>query len=132
MKTLATFTSDRFKPFLPEEAQVNPACYGAELAWWLARQLAQKGIATSYPEYEDWGWFIESITAAGDEYWLCCGNVDGTDNRWHIFLDPKAKGLFVRKRAPIEPARPLIHALKAVLTATDHIVALAWQPDVPE
>jgi hypothetical protein len=54
---IATFVSDQFVPFLPEESQVNPEVYGAELAWWLASELARRNVFTSYPEYEDWGWY---------------------------------------------------------------------------
>lgn len=48
MNIEVTFKSDLFKPFLPEEAQVNPNCYGAELAYWLAQKLAENGFVTSY------------------------------------------------------------------------------------
>ena len=129
MNTLVTFTSDRFTPFLPEGSQVNPGCYGAELAWWLSRKLAAKGVVTSYPEYEDWGWFIEYITAEEHEYWLCCGNVDGTRDRWHIFLDAKSKGLFRRKQADVKNARPLLSALEAVLKESDRINDIQWEDD---
>ena len=66
MKMCVNFKSDLFKPFLPEESQVNPGRYGAELTYWLSRKLSEKGIITSYPEYEDWGWFIEFTTEEGD------------------------------------------------------------------
>ena len=126
MNSIVRFKSDRFRPFLPEDAQVNPGCYGAELAYWLARQLAGKRIVTSYPDYEDWGWFIEYITAEGDEYWLCCGNIDGTDKEWHLFLDPKAKRLFGRKKAPLDKARPLLAALREVLSEDERISDIQW------
>ncbi len=129
MKTIATFTSDRFKPFLPEDSQVNPQCYGAELAWWLSRKLAERGVVTSYPEYEDWGWFIEYITDDGHEFWLCCGNVDGSDNRWHLFLDPKSTGFLGRKRPEITNAMPLLDALRRVLVEGDRITDLKWQAE---
>ncbi|WP_413701987.1 hypothetical protein ACLKMH_10950 [Psychromonas sp. KJ10-10] len=57
MKNTVTFKSDLFKPFLPEDSQVNPEVYGAELAYWLSKKLAEKNIITSYPESEDWGGF---------------------------------------------------------------------------
>lgn len=132
MKTIVTFTSDRFKPFLPDDSQVNPGCYGAELAFWLSRKLSENGVVTSYPQYEDWGWFIEYIADEGDEYWLCCGNVDGTDNRWHLFIDPKARGLFRRRRPSLEPAAEFLASLKSVLADCDHIEALDWGLDNPD
>lgn len=53
MQTSVDFESNLFIPFLPDEAQVNPTVYGAELAFWLSRQLAQRGMPTSYPQCED-------------------------------------------------------------------------------
>lgn len=125
MNTVVTFTADRFRPVLSEEAQVNPGRYGAELAWWLCTELAKRGVETGYPEYEDWGWFIE-YAAGGGEYWLCCGNLEGTDNRWHLFLDAKAKGLFARNRAPVEAARPLLEALRGLLQESEAITEVEW------
>ena len=47
MDTCVDFESRLFAPFLSEEGQVNPQVYGAELAWWLSRELAQEGVETS-------------------------------------------------------------------------------------
>ena len=126
MKTCVNFKSDLFKPFLPEQSQVNPGRYGAELAYWLSRKLFEKGIITSYPEYEDWGWFIEYTTEEGDEYWLCCGNVEGAEDEWHIFLDPQKKGFFSRQKANIENAHSLILALRTILNKHNQISGIEW------
>jgi len=126
MKTSVEFKSDLFKPFLPEDSQVNPQVYGAELAFWLSKQLAARGIITSYPEYEDWGWFIEYITDSKDEFWLCCGNITGEDNKWLCYLNPKAKGIFGRNKAKPENAIPLLEALKNVLEETEGISDIQW------
>lgn len=58
METSVTFKSDLFKPFLPNGFQVKPGSYRAELAWWLTRELSKKAIFTTYPNFEDWGWYI--------------------------------------------------------------------------
>jgi hypothetical protein len=126
VQTEVTFTSARFRPVLPEESQVNPGRYGAELAFWLCTALANVGVVTSYPQYEDWGWFIEYITGDGDEYWLCCGNAEGRDDEWTCFLQPRAKGWFGRNKAPFENARPLIRALAAVLEAEPSVTGVRW------
>ena len=81
METSVDFESTMFSPFLPGEAQVNPGLYGAELAFWLSRQLARRGTLMSYPEFEDWGWFIEYSTEHDYEYWLCCANIDGAQDK---------------------------------------------------
>ncbi len=125
MDTCVDFKSELFKPFLSEEAQVNPNVYGAELAWWLARELALHGVETTYPEFEDWGWFIEYFVE-DNEYWLCCGNIDDTDNKWRVYLDCKAKGIFGRNKAPVSIAKPLLQALATVLNNTDKIADIVW------
>ncbi len=52
---IAEFKSSKFEPILPEESQVNPEVYGAELAYWVSTELARRGLATMYPGSEDWG-----------------------------------------------------------------------------
>ena len=125
METSVDFNSDLFKPFLPESSQVNPHVYGAELAYWLSRKLAGKGIITSYPEYEDWGWFIEYIVDE-NEYWLCCSNFDEAGIEWRCFLRPLGKGFFGRKKAPLAYAESLLIALRQILSETDGVANIRW------
>lgn len=125
MDTCVDFKSDLFEPFLSEEAQVNPLCYGAELAWWLSYELAKRGVETSYPNCEDWGWFLE-YTVGDNEYWLCCGNADGEKNRWRVYLDRKAGSWFGRNKAPVEMAASLLEALSSVLSESAEIDEIAW------
>jgi hypothetical protein len=120
-------SSQTFSPFLPEQAQVNPNVYGAELAFWVSRQLAQRGTPTSYPQCEDWGWFIEYITEDDHEYWLCCANRDGARDKWRCYLEPKAKSLFGRNGAPVEGARALIDALRNALAEEPSISNVNWR-----
>lgn len=124
-----TFRSTRFTPVLPEESQVNPGRYGAELAYWLCTELAHCGVITSYPEYEDWGWFIEYITDAGDEFWLCCGNLHDSRDQWHCFLQSKSKGLFRRKPPLDAAAEPLLNTLRQILETEDSISDVQWTDD---
>jgi hypothetical protein len=126
MDTAVEFESDLFRPFLPEDAQVNPGRYGAELAFWLARKLAERGVATSYPDFEDWGWFLSYTVGEELEYWLCCGNEDGAGERWRCFLDPKSTGFFGRHKAPVEEAAPLMNALREVLAQEPGIRNIVW------
>jgi hypothetical protein len=68
---------------------------GFELASWLSRELAARGIVTSYPEQEDWGWYLER--SDGDtEYMICCsgGEYDG-GFEWTVFVT-RARGVFRR------------------------------------
>ena len=40
------FTTDQFRPFLPEPCQVNADLYGFELSAWLAQALAEQRLGT--------------------------------------------------------------------------------------
>jgi hypothetical protein len=124
---IAEFSSDKFAPVLPDDAQVNPGVYGAELAFWLCTQLAARGVVTSYPNFEDWGWYLEYFTASEAEFALHCGNVEGQSNRWLLSLRPYGRKLFGRDKPPLSEASALIQAIRAVLSAEPSISALAWR-----
>lgn len=88
--SIAVFASPRFRPYLPDECQVNPNVLGFELAEWLSRALAARGVVTSYPSFEDWGWYLEySPPNADGEYLICCsGGADHGDTyEWRVFID---------------------------------------------
>ena len=129
MDTCVSFETHLFEPFLSEERQVNPCVYGAELAWWLSRELALEGIETTYPNNEDWGWFIEFFID-DNEYWLCCGNVDDSKSKWRVYLDCKAKSMFGRNKAPVEKAVPLLVALKTVVNRHAEISNIVWSNEI--
>lgn len=89
------FSANRFLPVLPESCQVNPGAYGFELALWLAHRLMEKGMVTSYPQCEDWGWFIEHTDADETEMMIGCGSMadEGEGHaqkaiNWSIFIKP--------------------------------------------
>ena len=128
MNTCVEFSSSYFRPILSDDSQVNPGCYGAELAWWLCQELAKRGVETSYPNFEDWGWFVEYIVD-DKEYWLCCGNVQGETDRWRIFLNAKAKGLFGRNRAAVEAAGELLSGVSKLLESADFISGIKWNAE---
>ena len=97
--SLLVFQSDRFRPYLPDDCQVNPNVLGFELAAWLSRELASRGWVTSYPNYEDWGWFIEGAEGGAD-YMICCSGSDEGEGQfeWRIFVS-QPKKLFGKKPA---------------------------------
>ncbi len=89
------FSSSKFLPLLPEDCQGNPGVYGFELAWWLAQELAARGVVTSYPLGEDWGWLIEHTNQGEDEFTIGCSSMaqegDGYAGKpidWSIFIRP--------------------------------------------
>jgi hypothetical protein len=126
LRDIALFRSRRFTPLLPEQAQVNPGVYGAELAYWLCTELARSGVVTSYPIAEDWGWFVEYNTAAGAAFAVHCGNVDGTDDQWLLSLRRFGRKLFGRDKPPCVEAAPLIRAIETLLRAEESVTELTW------
>ena len=126
MRDLATFTSSKFTPVLPDECQVNPGVFGAELAYWLSLALARRGVITSYPEHEDWGWFIEYSTDTGSEFAVHCGNVQGSREQWLLSLRGHGRKLFGRDKPPYGDAAPLIAAIRLVLETEPEISDLRW------
>ncbi len=128
METSVDFKSSLFKPFLPESSQVNPHVYGAELSYWLCKKLAEKNIITTYPNNEDWGWFIEYFVG-DNEYWLCCSNSDKSGEAWRCFLRPQPKHFWGIKKAPITSAKRLLTALREILIETDGILDIKWSND---
>ena len=88
---MATFTSDQFRPYLPDGCQVNPNALGFELAAWLSRALAADGVITSYPDQEDWGWYLEFLDG-DDEYLICCsGSEEDGKYEWRVFVERPRK-----------------------------------------
>jgi hypothetical protein len=123
---IAEFVSVKFEPILPEHCQVNPRVYGAELAYWLCPELAKSGIAASYPQNEDWGWYIEFITESGSEFAVHIGNVFGTKDRWLISLRRYGRKIFGRKKPSISEAESLLSGIKQILESEPSISDLKW------
>lgn len=127
---IVTFRSARFAPFLPEDSQVNPEVYGAELAYWLSAELARQGVFTSYPQSEDWGWYVEYITPNGSEFAVLCGNVSGTKDRWVLALRRHARKMFGRDRPSYSEAASLVAAIRKVVETAACASAIGWHyPD---
>ena len=126
IRDIVEFKSSRFGPALPEDCQVNPGVYGAELAFWLSRELAKHGIATSYPSNEDWGWFIEYLSASGSEFAVHCCNVEGAKDHWLLSLRRFPRKMFGREKPAYSEASPLIEALRHVLESVVPADEIAW------
>ena len=126
LRDIAQFSSAHVAPFLPDECQVNPKVYGAELAYWLCSELAKRGVNTSYPNHEDWGWFIEFLPESGSEFAIHCGNVDGARDTWLLSLRRHARKMFGRDKPPYEEALPVIGGIRAILEEAPHVHGLQW------
>ena len=131
LRYIVEFRSQRFSPILPEDSQVNPQVYGAELAYWLCAELAKQGVITSYPVAEDWGWLIEYSTDAGSDFAVHCGNVEGARDHWLLSLRRFGRRMFGRDKPPYSDAAPLIHAIKALVQKNDGLSNVKWLYDDP-
>jgi hypothetical protein len=115
------FTSERFLPYLPEHCQSNPGAYGFELAHWLSMELMKRGVATSYPLDEDWGWFIEY----GDdevELRVCCASqaeygdgYTGNAIRWSVYIRAPSRFFSKRNGPQVAAAATLSRHIEAAL-----------------
>lgn len=123
---IVEFRSEMFSPFLPEESQVNPEVYGAELAYWVSEQLAKRECAPMYPGSEDWGWYVEWFANSGAEFALHCRNVEGSKDRWLISLRRYARKMFGRDKPPFDEASPIVKALREAIEAESLIVDVKW------
>ncbi len=110
------FTTDKFRPFLPEPFQVNQDLYGFELAAWLAQALAEQDVLTGYPHAEEWGWFLEYVSEAEQEIMIGCashGPTHGFPTQWRIFARQRRKPL----KGGADVAELLSGAILSVLAA---------------
>lgn len=126
IREIAEFRSAAFEPALSEDCQVNPQVYGAELAFWLCTTLAASGVMTSYPSWEDWGWYIDYGTTSGFEFAVHCGNVDGSRDRWLLSLRRFRRGFPLRRMPAFSEAEPLIRTLETTLRKEPSISELNW------
>ncbi len=118
------FESNKFLPYLPDECQVNPGLFGFELAHWLSLELSRRGVITSYPISEDWGWFLE-LTEGDFEIMICCSGYQEnhdedptTPIKWGIFLKPQLSIAKKLKRISTDNAiRALGDAILAILSS---------------
>jgi hypothetical protein len=126
VRDIVEFQSSLFAPVLPEDSQVNPEVYGAELAYWLCLELAKRGVMTSYPNYEDWGWFVEYITEGGSEFAILCGNIGGAKDHWLLSLRRYGRKLFGRDKPPYSEAAPVIDGIRALVQGHSGLSSVKW------
>jgi hypothetical protein len=121
------FESEKFLPFLPKECQGNPGVYGFELASWLCLALARRGVVTSYPLGEDWGWLLEHLD---EERLVGCSSVcnegDGYNSAsitWSIFVDSRNSA----RRKQIASVNDAEQALATHITAVLEAESISWE-----
>ena len=83
------FDTERFNLSKGKEHFINPCCFGEDLATWLKVRLTDKGVKTSAPGQEDWGWYLRA-TCGQQSYFLGMnGNpkAEGSDEgEWRIMI----------------------------------------------
>ncbi len=121
--TFATFKAESFAPFLPECKQVNDGVYGAELAWWLCKKLADNEVYTSYPEFEDHTWIL-NFEHNEHEFEIHCHNQFQKKHHWELKIRTFKLGLFSNKRTSGEALTHLCSLLEKPLKETNEVSEL--------
>jgi hypothetical protein len=131
-----TFTSDKFLPRLPTDCQVNPGAYGFELAWWLAQELAARGVVTSYPEGEDWGWMLGHGDVEGGEVVIGCASLAEGDEGylgrpidWSVVIE--APTTFFRKWRGFSKSRHMARVAAQVIAVLENAGITVQNADAP-
>ncbi len=89
MRTLS-FRTERFCRKQSEAAEINPGRSGRELISWIESTLKNQGLAPQTAIGEDWGWLLP-CQHKGISLIVCCGNEEGSQDRWIVFAVPKPK-----------------------------------------
>jgi hypothetical protein len=86
------FKTARFNLIVVKDHFINPCCFGEDLAVWLRDKLVEKGVKSSAPSQEDWGWYL-NVNYFQDSYFLgMSGNADqqgGDKGEWRIIVKKK-------------------------------------------
>jgi hypothetical protein len=86
------FNTARFNLSAVEEHFINPCSFGEDLAAWLRGKWEDKGIQTSAPGPEDWGWYLSANRGERSYFLGMNGNPDvkGSDaGEWRIIVEKK-------------------------------------------
>ena len=129
MRTHVRFASPAFAPREPEEAQVNPGCYGRELATWLGERLRARGLDARAPFAEDWGWMVP-VGMTGGALDVACGNVDDARDAWLLFVPMRRASavarLFGGASTPPADVEALCRAIDACLRDEPSVEGIEW------
>ena len=95
MRDHVRFRSAAFIAAQGEDRMTNPGRYGHDLASWVVARLRAADITVGEPIAEDWGWVVE-VRQSDRSFSIACGNVDGEDDQWLLWMEPEKTG-FVRR-----------------------------------
>ena len=127
MQTQVTFRSSKFPAEDGEEEQINPGLWGRRLTEYLAKKLAERGIATEEYSVEDWGYFLP-VKNEGFPLALCCGHQDGDADEFLVYTEPATPKVkkFFRTIDATPQLTKLVAALREILEADPEIREIVW------
>ncbi|MDO6524622.1 hypothetical protein Q4519_02890 [Motilimonas sp. 1_MG-2023] len=128
MLTHVEFRSDDFPPYIGEEDNINPGCYGQRLCEFLVDKLNQHGETTGEVFPEDWGWVIpiENITF---DLWIGVGHYEEYDNGFLCFIEPHTEVLkrWFKSNIPTKKRiSELQCCLDSILKEREGIIGVKW------
>lgn len=137
MRAQFWFKSDLFAINKDEDDEVNPGCYGKELAKWISKELDNHDYKEIQFFAEDWGWCV-SCKYQDTYLYANCGNISSEETSnaagdlvWTIFSDVKVsffKKLF-GKVDPEENLRCFNNTLEAILKNQNRIELFSSEPE---
>jgi len=86
------FCSDRFNLSEPREYFINDCCFGDDVARWLADLLQSRGLTTTEPDQEDWGWYFD-VCFAESRYFVGIGGAPDEEvsasnqGQWRLIVE---------------------------------------------
>lgn len=110
---------------------INPACFGDDVALWLIDKLRQRGIATSAPDQEDFGWYF-TYSLRSKEYCVVIGFQPNDVNSGDCWVGEIERNvgfigsLFGGRRRGIDAEA--VDLVDSVLRFEQEILDLEWIP----
>jgi hypothetical protein len=123
------FSANRFNLSEEKPHFINPCCFGEDFAAWMRGKLQERGIHSTGPDQEDWGWYIEA--KLGDTtYTLGFGGnslenpEDPNFGEWHVMVskDRSFKDKLLGKNK-------MDHSDEMLETAKQILESEGWEPE---
>jgi hypothetical protein len=83
----------------------------------------------SYPQEEDWGWFLAYGNDAGSEFAVECCNVDKSKEGWRLTLRRYGRKPFGFDKPPWSHATVLVGHIKRILLDDEAFSDMNWRFD---
>src|SRR5689334_203578 len=88
------FSSNRFNLSEPREYFINECCFGDDAAGWLVERLQLRGLTTTTPAQEDWGWYFD-VYLGESRYFVGVGGAPDEDvplsnqGQWRLMVEKR-------------------------------------------